>query len=256
MKTKQIIIAMLALLLAETGMASSFESLGKEWYEKRAEGAEGTVAKPKPINQAIAFYEKAFVQSPSEEITVALLRCYYFKGSFVPMTTEEQKFIFSKGKNLGEAMTKQYPASASIKYWLAAHLGKWAKVYGVFSSAKEGVADKIKSLGEEVIKLDPDYNDAGGYEILGLVHLYSPNIPFFLTWPSCKLAIENLQKASCLAPTIANNLCLAQALLKAGNKVMATALLKKTSTMVPREEKIIEDRNGLQQVLELLEQLK
>jgi len=256
MKTSNILIlAALTAALAQTVNAASYEALGKEWYEKRAEGAEGTSAKPEPINKAIAYYEKAFEQQASAENAAGLLRCYYFKGSFVPMTAAEQKAIFNKGKNFGEEANKQFPSSAPVKYWLVAHMGKWAKIYGVLSAAKEGVADKIKKLSEEIINLDANYNDAGGYEILGLVHLHSPNIPFILTWPSNKTALENLHKAAQLAPTIANTLCFAQALVKAGKKDLAAALLKKTLTMQPRSEKLVEERNGLQQAAEQLKKL-
>ncbi|TAL59569.1 MAG: hypothetical protein EPN85_09070 [Bacteroidetes bacterium] len=256
MKTSNIlIIAALTAALTQTVNAASFEVLGKEWYEKRAEGAEGTSAKPEPINKAIAYYEKAFEQQASAENAAGLLRCYYFKGSFVSMTADEQKAIFSKGKNFGEAAVKQFPSSAPVKYWLVAHMGKWAKTYGVISAAREGAADKIKKLSEEIIQLDPNYNDAGGYEILGLVHFHSPNIPFILTWPSNKSALENLYKAAQFAPTIANNLCLAQALAKAGKKDLASALLKKTLTMQPRAEKLVEDRSGLKRVAEVLKNI-
>ena len=257
MKTSTIIIAaVFTATLSQTVKAVSYEALGKQWYEKRAEGADGTSAKPEPINKAIAYYEKAFEQSATEENAAGLLRCYYFKGSFVTMTTDEQKAIFTKGKNLGETAAKQFPSSAPVKYWLAAHYGKWAKTSGVISAAKEGVADKIKKLSEEIIKLDTNYNDAGGYEILGLVHLYSPNIPFVITWPSNKSALENLKKAVQLAPTIANSFCFAQALEKAGKKELAISILKKISVMQPRQDKLIEDKNGLKQAAELLAKYK
>jgi tetratricopeptide (TPR) repeat protein len=256
MKTNYLISALLVLTLVKTASAVSYETLGNQWYAKRAEGAEGTAAKPKPISLAIAYYEKAFESSPTEELTTSLLKSYYFKGSFVPMKLDEQKLIFSKGKSLGDEMMKQYPASVGVKYWYAAILGKWAKTYGAIPAAKEGLADKMKSLGEQVIKMNPSYNDAGGYEVLGLVHLYSPRIPFLLTWPSDDIAFINLKKAAQVAPTAANNLCLAQALVKAGNKILAISLLEKTLLIAPREDKLIEDRNSLQQVESLLNEIK
>lgn len=255
MKIKNIIIALLAASLARTGMAMSYESLGKQWYERRAEGAEGIHAKPGPINNAIASYEKAFEQNPSAEVAESLLHCYYFKGSFVSLTAAEQKAVFGKGKSFGEVSVKQFPSCAGVKYWYAAHLGKWAKINGVISAAKEGAADKIKTLSEEIIRLDPNYNDAGGYAILGLVHFHSPHIPFVLTWPSNKTALDNLQKAAQLSSTIGNNLCFAKALIKDGKKELATALLKKVSQMQPRPDRLVEDRNGLQQVNETLKNL-
>jgi tetratricopeptide (TPR) repeat protein len=255
MKTTITIIALFASLftIAKTNnTASSYEVQGKEWYEKRAEGSVANEAKAEPINKAIAFYEKAMSIAPTEANVIMLLRCYYFKGSFVNLKSEERKAIFDKGKNLGEVMQKQYPRSAGIKYWLAGHYGKWAKEYGVFAAAKEGVADKVKELSEEVIKLDATYNDGGGYLVLGLVHFHSPRIPFLLSWPSNTLALENLQKAVKAAPTIGNTFCLAKAYLKEGKKDLGLALLKKASAMQPRAEKLVEDRDILKQIDETL----
>ena len=253
MKTKLIIIAIFATLFTKANTNSAtFEALGKEWYEKRAEGATGNEAKAEPINKAIAFYEKALSQSVTEANAIMLLRCYYFKGSFVTMKDEERKTIFNKGKDLGETMEKQFPKSAGIKYWLAAHWGKWAKVYGAFPAAKEGVADKIKLLSEQVIKLDANYNDGGGYLILGLVNFHSPRIPFFLSWPSNSVALENLEKAVKLSSTIGNNFCLAKAMIKEGKKDQGLALLKKAAAMQPRAEKLIEDKDTLKQIDEFI----
>lgn len=253
MKIKKIIIPFLAVTMAGIASANNFnEVMGNEWYERRAEGADGIYAKPEPINNAIAFYENACSQMATEENAVALLKCYYFKGSFVPMKIEQQEALFNKGKNFGEKMALRFPSSAKVKYWLAAMWGKWAKACGALEAARKGAADRIRELSEEVCKLDPTYNDAGGFEILGLVHFHSPRIPFFLTWPSNNMAITYLQKAATLAPTIANNLCYAKALLKTGNEIQAIDLLKKTAKMAPRKEKLVEDRNGLTQVNELL----
>lgn len=232
--------------------SNMLESQGHEWYERRAEGAVGAQAHPEPISKAIALFEKSVEMSPSESNVISLLRSYYFKGSFVPMSNEEQKAIFSKGKNLGENMLKKFSRSAGVRYWLAAHWGKWAKTYGAIAAAREGAADRIKELSESVIQLDPSYNEAGGFEILGLVHFYSPRIPFLLSWPSSQTALENLRKAAQEAPSIANNLCYAQALLKDGKKDAALGLLKKTVAMQPRAERMVEDRNGLVQAMELL----
>ena len=247
-----ILLAALTSAIWTNANPAMYEALGEQWYDKRAEGANGAAASPDPINKAIAYYESAYSQSSTESSAVSLLRCYYFKGSFVPMTIDEQKTLFSKGTTMGEEALKRFPKSAGVRYWLAALWGKWAKVYGAVPAAKQGVADRIRTLSESLIRLDPNYNEAGGYLILGMVHLHTPYIPFFLTWSSDKTALENIRKAAQLAPTISNNLCLANALIKAGNDSEALVLLKKIRQMQPRAEKLVEDRNGLKQAAELI----
>ena len=41
----------------------------------------------------------------------------------------------------------------------------------------------MKTHSEKIIELDPDYKDGGGYFMLGVVHLRTPYVPFFLSWP-------------------------------------------------------------------------
>jgi len=252
MKTKLIATVILNLILLNTNLALSPSTIGNFWYQRRAEGSVGIYADPKPINNAIAFYLKAYKTNPNEANSVALLKCYYFKGSFVKSSLDEKKVIFNTGKNLGEKMTSIHPNSAPIKYWLAAHWGKWAKNYGVIHAAYMGVAEKISIYASEVISIDPEYNDAGGLSILGMLHLYAPYIPFVLTWPSNDIALQNLQKAELSAPTIGNKYCLAQAYMKSGNEKKAKLILGNAAKLIPRKNKIVEDRNGLALVNEML----
>lgn len=255
MKTKIVLIIIFNLLLTNINLALTPAALGDHWYNRRAEGSVGIYADKTPINNAIIYYQKAYNFYPNEVNTVALLKCYYFKGSFVKSTQEERKVIFNAGKDLGEKMSIQYPNSAPIKYWLAAHWGKWAKNFGAIQAVYKGAAQKILTYSKAVVRLDPDYNDAGGFNVLGLLHLYAPHIPFVLTWPSHDFALQNLKKAVELAPTIGNYYCLAQAYVKKGYSDQAETLLKKILTVKPRKNKIVEDKNGLAKAEEALVEL-
>lgn len=247
MKTKIISLLLFMFLIIDNEQAvTTYETTANAWYERRAENANGTIANSFAIDQAISNYELALNQNPNEVLIISLLKSYYFKGSFTELSVAEKKLCFEKGTTLGSKYLSTYPKSVGIKYWQACLLGKWASVYGAINAAKEGIAEKIKSLGEEVIAIDPNYNDAGGYELVGLVHFYSPHIPLILTWPSNKIAIDNLQIAVTHSPTMANLFSYAKALDKQGNTATAILLLQKIKQMQPRKEKLIEDLNCLQ----------
>ena len=60
-------------------------------------------------------------------------------------------------------------------------------------AAKEGVADLMRKHSKAIIDIDNRYSNRGGYFMLGILHLKSPHIPFFLTWPSNKKALSFLK---------------------------------------------------------------
>ena len=101
-----------------------------------------------------------------------------------------KKKIFNKGKALGEKYIQKYPNSVQFRYWYLVNLGSWAQVYGILTAAREGVADQMKTHSEKIIALDPNYQDGGGYFMLGAVHYKSPYIPFLLSWPDNDDAIN------------------------------------------------------------------
>ena len=256
MKTKILVTLALNIIMFNESSGLSPATVGHFWYQRRAEGSIGIYAQSKPINNAIAFYEEACKTNLNESNSVALLKCYYFKGSFVKSTLGERKIIFNAGINLGEKMVSKYPNSVPIKFWLGAHWGKWAINFGPIQAAYKGAADKILRCAKDVVRLDSNYNDAGGFNMLRLLHLYAPYVPFVLTWPSSDFAFLNLSKAVSVAPTIGNNYCLAQAYIKSGQIQKAKDLLRKVLITKPRIDRIIEDRNGIAQAKESFKKLK
>ena len=176
-----------------TAGTSAFDK-GIEYYESRAENAVGFDVKPGPINNAIESFKSIYSQK-SLEAGIYLMRCYYFKGKFIAKTDEEKKIIFSKGKDLGEELIRLHPNSAPAHYWFLVNLGSWAEVYGTLAAAKEGVANLMRDHAKKLIALDSNYSNGGGYFMLGAVHFKAPYIPFILSWPDNKKALEYLSKA-------------------------------------------------------------
>ena len=105
--------------------------------------------------------------------------------------------------------------SVELKYWHLVNLGSWAKAHGVLTAAYEGVADIMKMQSEEIININPEYQDGGGYFMLGAILHRSPNIPFFLSWPNNQQAIKYLELAVETGKQKLNQkVYLAQALIK------------------------------------------
>jgi len=224
------------------GQDTPFEA-GMNAYSSRAENAGGMLANPDQINKAIDAFIKAKQVSDHElDGGVYLLRSYYYKGKFVAQDDDEKKEVFNLGKSLGEELIEKYPESAAVRYWYLVNLGSWSEVYGIFTAAKEGVADLMREHSEKIIELDSEYSNGGGYFMLGAVHFKSPYIPFILSWPSNDEALKFLTKAyETGTVTPSQTVYLARALHKDGQKEKAKKLLLDLIAMPLSEDEPVED---------------
>ena len=226
---------------------------GITYYNQRLEGSVKGSAKPEPITNAINNFQYALKNAATEtDAALYLLKSYYFRGKYVHKDKEKQKFDFSKGKELGEKYVKKYPDSAPFQFWYLVNLGSWSEVYGIITAAREGVADLMKEHSEIIISLDPEYENGGGYFMLGAVHFKSPYIPFLLSWPDNDDAIKYLTKAINIGEATPNQkIYLAQAMYKDGQKSYAINMLKEVANMKPSVEETVRDWEQI----ELAEQL-
>ena len=223
-------------------------------YDQRLEGSVKSSARPEPITNAISHFQYALKNTATEtDAALYLLKSYYFRGKYVHKDKEKQKLDFSKGKELGEKYIKKYPDSAPFQFWYLVNLGSWSEVYGIITAAREGVADLMKEHSEIIISLDPEYENGGGYFMLGAVHFKSPYIPFFLSWPDNNKAITYLTKALTIGEETPNQkVYLAQALYKDGQKNRAIDILKEVANMQPLKEEIVRDWEQIELAKQLL----
>ena len=227
-------------------------------YNQRLEGSVKSSAKPEPITNAISHFQYALKNSATEtDAELYLLKSYYFRGKYVHENKEKQKADFSEGKNLGERYIKKYPDSAPFRYWYLVNLGSWSEVYGIITAARKGVADLMKEHSEIIISLDPEYENGGGYFMLGAVHFKSPYIPFFLSWPDNSDAIKYLTKALNIGEATPNQkVYLAQALYKDGQKNRAIDMLKEVANMQPSTEETVRDWEQIELAEQLLSEYR
>ena len=232
---------------------TNFEK-GMKFYDNRSDGANGIIAMDTNIDSAIFFFKNSDNNNIS---SLMLLKSLYFKGEFVIQDLEIKKNIFEEAKILGKELIKEYPYDANIRYWYIVNLGSWGQSYGVLAAAKEGVADQIKFHSEKIIEFDPKCENGGGYFMLGVVHFRAPYIPFFLTWPDKKIALELLEKANNISEATPIQIkFLAKALIHDGQVDNAKLLLTKLSNSIPDPALLIEQRKEIIESRELLKQLK
>ena len=230
---------------------------GIEYYEKRQEGSKGTLASNENIDKAIEQFSAALLSPNSEkDAALYLLKSYYYKAEFAVQNRNEKKKIFNEGKALGEKYIEKYPASAEFIYWYLVNLGSWAQVYGILTAAREGVSDLMRTHSEKIIELDPEYQNGGGYFMLGAVHFKSPYIPFLLSWPDNDDAIKYLQLSVDTGNAEMNQKnYLARALSKDGQDKKARALLEEVLNTKPSTATLVEDLDDIKEARQLLEDL-
>ena len=189
------------------------------------------------------------------EAVVGLLKSYYFKGKYVAKTEDEQKVIYNNAKELALEYLGKYPKNVELHFWYLSNLGSWAEVYGILTAAKEGVADQMKDHALTIIALNPNYEDGGGYFMLGAVHYKSPYIPFFLSWPDNDEAIKWLKKANETGEAKpVQKVYLAQALFKNKEKSSAISLLEAVTNMTPTKVESLADWEQIKKARILLKE--
>ena len=115
----------------------------------------------------------------------------------------------------------------------------------------------MKKYSKIIILLDPEYENGGGYFMLGAVHFKSPYIPFFLSWPDNDKAITYLTKALTIGEAVPNQkVYLAQALYKDGQKNRAIDILREVANMQPSKEEIVRDWEQIELAEQLLSEYR
>lgn len=250
----------LTLIVASSFAAmsqSNFEQ-GLHWYEQRTAGAKGVKAASEPITKAIEYFEKALSEKEYElEAGVYYMRSCIYKGRFVLESNAEKREIYEKAKLVGERLVPKYPNSVELRFENLTAVGLWGERLGIFKAASEGIADRVKSETETLIKLDPEFRNAIGKRALAVLHLMAPKIPFIMSWPSDELGLELTKDVVTRYPNdIGNNYFYAEALVENGKEKQAIPYLEKALSMQPEPEYLLEDRHFHLRAKKMLEKLK
>lgn len=233
-------------------------------FARRSIGAIDGVAHPREVDEAIALYRKALMRTPGDiEILARLMRALHFRGAYTGAGLEQKKAIFEEGRKLGQDAVDRLEAQAkitrglsriealrlvrgapSLYLWTAGHWGEWALVRGKFAAARSGIASKLRDLAQTVIDLDPLFEEAAGYRLLGRLHAEAPKIPLITGWVSREKALQYLRRAYLVGPRHPVTwYFLAEAILdhEPGKRDQALELLDKCANTPPRLDTLLED---------------
>jgi hypothetical protein len=241
------------------------------WYGRRQEGRAGSRAGLGPISQAISLYDKATQDPDFVEPRWKLARALYFKASYTGQDEDSKKAIFEKARRVSdEAITllgkslesrgikgwvdfapqllaghlKDRSDAAPAYFWAAVSWGEWALVQGKVQAAKMGAAEKIRDDSLTVVGIDPEFEEGGGYRVLGRLNDQAPWIPFLTGWVSHGDAIKYLRLAMQVSDrNFVNRHFLAEALHHGdGNeKAEAVALEEALVRDSPSPQHLVED---------------
>jgi hypothetical protein len=253
-------------------------------WARRAEGAEGARAKPDEIDADVEACKRAADEAKDAlEPRWKLMRALYFKGEFATEDVERKKAIFDEGRKVGEGaldVARRQAARSGLSLekagplelvpalkgnrdavatflWAAVDWGKWALVFGKSAAVKQGAAAKIRDYASAVVRMDPAYEEAGGYRVLGRLHHQTPSVPFLTGWASRSEALADLKKACDIAPRNFNNrLYLADVTwdYDKAHRADARAMLESLVKDAPSAEFSVEDRKAQEEAQGLLKQ--
>ena len=221
-------------------------------YSRRQDGRVGARANPREIAQAVAGYDSAAQAPDSAEARWKLARALYFQAAYTGQDADSQEAIYDKARRAGEEAVRilerrarnrgvtsfegrspEYVAAAVVSdrdalptfFWTGVAWGQWALVSGKMKAARTGAAEKIRDDASIVIALDPEFEEGGGYRLLGRLHHQAPKIPFLTFWVSRDKALENLRRAVAVNErNYVNRHFLAEALADGGPAERAEAI--------------------------------
>jgi tetratricopeptide (TPR) repeat protein len=265
----------LLFVLAADGLAQDVDELearGDAAFERRAEGASNGEAAPGPISEAIDAYRQALDLRPEDlGLRVKLLHALFFRGEYVPADNDARRRVFEEGRQLFETGRDQLSSELGVSlrelepdeaaerlegvahaddliFWGGVHWGLWGEYFGRFAAVRQGVAGKIRALGETARRLDESMHGAGPLRILGRLHAIAPKVPFFTGWIDRRLGVEYLERAVEIAPEDPlNRFFLAEGLLDhaPSRSDEAVEILCRLRGEEPREGFEVEDSQAL-----------
>jgi hypothetical protein len=245
---------------------------GDRMYLRRQEGRVGGLASAGPINQAIALYDKATQAPDLVDARWKLARALYFKGAYTGLDADSRKAVFQKARRVSEeaigilgrsleqkgvkgildlapealaGKLSDRTDSAPTYFWAAVSWGEWALSMGKIEAAKTGAADRIRDYALTVIGIDPEFEEGGGYRLLGRLNDEAPWIPFITGWVSREEAIRALRLAVQVnGRNFLNRHFLAEALYRGGEENEKAEAVKLEQSVVadsPSPLHLVED---------------
>jgi tetratricopeptide (TPR) repeat protein len=224
-----------------------------EAWRRRDEGRAGARANRRRISEAVSRYEEAAAVPEAAEARWKLARALFFEAKFTGLDRKGQRALLEKARKAGEegiallqrrGSLSRDPDAAATYFWAAVAWGEWAQIVPRARAARARAASRIRDYASTVIRLDPRFEDGGGYRILGRLHHLAPRIPIVTGWVSRAEGIRNLRLAVKTAPeNFVNRHFLAEALAEGGPAAKSEAIRIEEQLIAdpPSPDHLVED---------------
>lgn len=167
MKRKQILLALLLVLLSIQAQASTLEGLLEEVDKIFDLGSTYH-----DYEQGVDLLKEALELDPDNYLLLYRLgRGHLLQGDVLP--EEERLEVYEKGREYVERAKELAPDSADSLYWYAAILGRIGQTRGILQSLF--MVKPIHESLERVLELDPEY--ASAYFVLSILYMEAPRWP-------------------------------------------------------------------------------
>lgn len=244
---------------------------GDSHYARRQEKRVGATADRTEIAAAVRAYDTAAQAADNLEARWKLARALVFQGLYTEMEPPARQAVLEKARRVSEdgisilerrarrtgvneftalspaeiagAVRKDHDASPTF-YWAAVSWGQWAAAKGKEEATRLGAADRIRTYAMALIELDPEFEDGGGYRVLGRLHDRAPRMQSATEWVSREEALRNLRLAARAdSANFANRLYLAEALGSgsAADRAEAVRIAESLVSDAPSPTRIVED---------------
>ena len=240
----------------------------RDW-QRRDEGHIGGRASRERISEAVAGYEKAAESSQNAEARWKLSRALFFEAKLTGLDPDAQLPLYERARKAGDesiaivrrrapggtlpadappsrvaAALARDPDAAPAYFWTAVAWGEWGLLAGKIQGIKTGAATRIRDAAATVVALDPTFEEAGGYRVLGRLHQRAPRVPYVTGWVSRAEGLRNLRLAVKTAPkNFVNRHFLAEALAADGasGKLEAIRIERELIADSPAASHLVED---------------
>jgi tetratricopeptide (TPR) repeat protein len=199
--------------------------------------------------KALKDYREIFQDDPKSELAAwRLSMACYFTGHRLTKEKEQQRTIFSEGRDAALSAITVNPSCAPCHFWVAVNMALYGEATGIFKA--------ISSLGDirdhlrESIKLDPKFGNGSAYRVMGVIDQKLPGI----FGGSNARARENFEKALQVAPYEPLNYLAMIKLLRdeMGKEDEARMIARKAHALSKPDPDQIESQEALQEIREWL----
>ena len=174
-------------------------------------------------------------------------------AQYVSKEYDDKVLYFELAMTKSREYINKYPNNVEFVYWHLANMSNWAKTVGLRSVTKMGAGEEFREKAVDIIVMDPEYEDGGGFFLLGAVYFTAPYIPIISTWPSNSKAIKYFKKAvNTGLATPLQQIYLAKALIKEDLINEAKEVLQSLSQYDPNPKNMIEDLSYITESRSLL----